>query len=124
MEGNWRVYLLVALVASAACFNPLTPENESRKDPGTVIVDVRDQSGAPIAGVWAYVELPNSVGSFFMEGSPTRADGTVRFQYIPAGRRLVEVKLPPGYSIDGEARRDVDVIKGQTVTTQFTLRRN
>jgi hypothetical protein len=124
MEGHWRLSVLAAVIASAACFNPLSPENESRKDPGTVVAEVRDPSGAPIAGVWVYVELPNSIGSFFMEGSPTRADGKVRFQYIPAGRRPVEVKLPPGYSVEGERRRDVDVIKGQTVTTQFTLRRD
>jgi hypothetical protein len=39
------------------------------------------------------VELPNNVGSFFKEGAPTRADGTVKFYYVPAGRRPVEVKV-------------------------------
>ena len=116
-----RCVVAAALIASAACFNPIGPAN--RKDPGTRIAEVRNETGTPVPGVCVYVELPNSVGGFFTEGSPTRSDGTVRFQYVPSGRRPVEVKPPAGYSVVGRPKRDVDVINGKTVTIRFTVRR-
>jgi hypothetical protein len=118
-----RCYVVAAaVIASAACANPFGP-NSRRPDPGTVVVQVRDQSGAPVPNVWVYVELPNDVGSVFLEGKPTQADGTVTHYYIPAGRRPVEIKPPAGYEAEGERRLEVDVVKGRSVTTQFTLRR-
>ena len=117
-----RMIVAAALIASAACVSPIGPGSNSRKDPGTLIVRVHDSSGAPIAGVWVYVELPNDVGSFFKEGTPTRADGSAAFFYVPAGRRSVEATLPAGFSAD-ELKRDVDVLKGQSVISQFTLQR-
>lgn len=123
MEVLWRRYVAAAaVIASAACTNPIGP-NYRRPDPGTLIVQVRDPSGAPIPNVWVYVELPNDVGGVFQEGTQTRADGIATHHYIPAGRRPVEIKPPPGYEVEGERKRHVDVVKGETVTTQFTLRR-
>jgi hypothetical protein len=119
-----RYVLAAALAASAACVNPLGPDSERTRDPGTLVIRVRDVAGAPIAEVWAYVELPNNVGGFFWEGTPTRADGTATFYYVPAGRRTVEVRPPAGYSVEGPAKENVDMVKGKTVTAQFTLRRN
>lgn len=115
--------IATSLIAAIACVNPLGPDAQSRKDPGTLIVHVRDQSGAPVVNAWVYVELPNNIGSFFKEGTPTRGDGRATFCYVPAGRRPVEVKPPAGYGAAGELTREVDVVKGKSVTTQFTLRR-
>ena len=124
MRFHLRLHVVAAaVVASAGCVNLIGPSDDSRKDPGTLIVRVRDQSGAAVQNAWVYVELPNNVGSFFKEGTPTRADGTATFYYVPAGRRPVEIKVPAGYEPDGEVKHDVDVVKGQSVTTQFTLRR-
>ena len=114
--------LAVTLLAAAGCENFIGPANNNRKDPGTVIVQVRDTAGAPVTNVWVYIELPNSVGSTFWEGTPTSSDGQVTHRYIPAGRRMLEVKPPAGFTADAP-KHEVDVVKDKTVTTQFTLRR-
>jgi hypothetical protein len=114
--------LAVALLTTAACDNLLSPAANNRKDPGTVIVQVRDTAGAPVTNVWVYIELPNSVGSTFWEGTPTRSDGQVTHRYIPAGRRMLEVKPPAGFAVDTPTQ-EVEVVKDATVTAQFTLRR-
>lgn len=112
----------LALLSTAACVNPLGPANANRKDPGTVIVQVRETGGAAVPNAWVYIELPNSVGSTFWEGTPTRSDGTVTHRYIPAGRRMLEVKPPAGFLAD-TPKQEIDVVKDRTVTAQFTLRR-
>ena len=118
---HFRRYLAVPLLAIAGCGElPLEPPN--RKDPGTVIVQVRDTSGAAVAGAWVYIELPNSVGSTFWEGTATNGEGNVTHRIIPAGRRMLEVKPPAGFTADAP-KHEVDVVKDKTVTTQFTLRR-
>ena len=122
-QTRYRYVLAAALSASAACVNPLQPERARLKDPGTVIVTVRDADGEPLKGVWVYVELPNDVGTTLWEGTPTAGDGTVTFRYVPAGERTVEVKPPAAYSVDGSPKRRVTVVRGKTTTTQFTLQR-
>jgi hypothetical protein len=116
------VVLAAAAVSLAACANPVSPGNQARQDPGTVVVQVRDTAGAPVPNVWVYIELPNSVGSTFWEGTPTRSDGSVTMRYIPAGRRTVEVKPPAGFAADAP-KHEIDVRKDATVTTRFELRR-
>jgi hypothetical protein len=115
----------VAILLTGACSQLLEPSGPlNRKDPGTVVVRVVDASGAPVANVWVYIELPNSVGSTFWEGSPTRADGTVTHYVIPAGRRTVEIRTPPdGFTVVNGPRQEVDVVKDRTVSVVFTLQR-
>ena len=119
----WRIPLLVfALLTASACENfwqPGLPDN--RRDPGTVVVTVRDTAGKPVANAWVYIELPNSVGSTFWEGSPTKSDGTVTHRYIPQGRRMLEVKAPAGYTAD-TPKQEIDVVRDKTTNAQFTLR--
>ena len=91
-------------------------------DPGTVIVRVTSASGAPISGVWVYIELPNSIGSTFWKGSATNSDGTVTHRDIPAGLRMLEVKPPTGYATD-TPKQEIEVVKERTTTAQFTLHR-
>ena len=116
-----RMLLAAAILATTACFNPIAPP-DNRRDPGTVIVHVRDTNGAAIVGVWVYIELPNSVGSTFWEGTPTSQDGSVTHRVIPAGRRMLEVKPLVGFVAD-TLRQEIDVVKDRTTNAQFTLRR-
>jgi hypothetical protein len=118
---RFRCCLAVSLLAIAGC-GELLLEPPNRKDPGTVIVHVRDTSGAAVAGAWVYIELPNSIGSTFWEGTATNGQGNVTHRVIPAGRRMLEVKPPASFAAD-EPRQEVEVIKDRTVTAQFTLRR-
>lgn len=118
---------VVAVILSIGCLSPLYPDSEysGPKDPGQVIVQVRDQSTAPVRDAYVTVEMPNNVGSFFKEGAWTGADGIVRFFAVPAGRRPVEVKPPSGLSAGGEVLlREIDVVKGESVTVEFRLHRN
>ena len=110
----------IALVATVACEYGLQPRGP---DLGTVIVTVRDTAGSPVGNAWVYIELPNSVGSTFWEGSATRSDGSVTHRYIPQGRRVLEVKPPAGFVAD-TSRQEVDVVKDRTTNAQFTLRRS
>ena len=124
MERTRYRYVLAAALSASACVNPLEPDRVRLKDPGTVVVTVRDEAGEAVRGVWVYVELPNDIGSVFWEGIPTDADGRVTFMYVPAGVRMVEVKPPAGYAAVGAAKRELTVLKGRTATAQFTLRRS
>ena len=117
-----RMLFAAAVLATTACFNPIAPP-DNRRDPGTVVVHVRDTDGAPISGVWVYIELPNSIGSTFWEGSPTRADGSVTHRVIPQGRRMLEVRPPAGYVADFP-KQEIDVVKDRTTNAQFTLRKS
>lgn len=118
-----RLLLVLALFVTSGCFNPFEPRvPDNRRDPGTVIVQVRDTVGAPVPGVWVYIELPNSVGSTFWEGTATNNDGRVTHRYIPAGRRMLEVKPPAGFAAD-VPKQEIEVVKDQTTNASFTLRR-
>ena len=117
-----RALVSAAIIATTGCYNPLAPVPENRRDPGTVVVHVRDTGGAPIAGVWVYIELPNSIGSTFWEGTPTNGDGRVTHRVIPQGRRMLEVRPPAGFVSDAP-RQEVNVVKDQTTHAQLILRR-
>ena len=115
------VTLLVA--AAAGCANLLGPDGSYLPtDPGTLVVRVRDQSGAPVPGARVSVELPNALGSVFMESSQTDSRGTHTFYYVPAGSRLVEVAPPSGFAT-GEAQlvQHVNVVKDESTTADFAL---
>jgi hypothetical protein len=90
------------------------------KDPGTVVAQVADQSGAPMREVWVYVhDIPNSVGSTYSVGRATTSAGVAAIMGIPAGRHRVEVKPPNGYAVPDIVT--VDVVKAQSVTVAFVL---
>ena len=113
--------LAIALIISVACDLELAGPDTVPKDPGTVMASVTDDTGAPLARVWVYVhDLPNAVGSTFSVGVPTNAYGTSRIEAIPAGRRRVEVKPPPGYA--APAVTTIDVVKSEAVTVAFVLK--
>jgi hypothetical protein len=117
-----RSTLALMLLMAAGCVSPLNPEAGMPlpRDPGDLVVHIQDQDGRPIEGVWIYVEMPNNIGSTFQEGTPTRADGNATFYAVPAGTRRVDVKLPAGFSAGADGvTRQVDVLKGRTVTIQF-----
>jgi len=112
--------LAIALIVCVAC--DLAGPETVPKDPGTVMASVTDEAGAPLERVWVYVhDLPNAVGSTYSVGTPTNAFGTSRIEAIPAGRRRVEVKPPPGYA--APAITTIDVLKSQAVTVAFVLKR-
>ena len=118
-----RCVAVLVLIAAAGCENLLGPGvPDNRRDPGTVVVEVRDTAGAPVANAWVYIELPNSVGSTFWEGSPTNAEGRMTHRVIPAGRRMLEVRPPAGFLAD-TPKQEIDVVKDRTATATFTLRR-
>ena len=120
---TFRIFVALAVAATVGCENLLQPGvPDNRRDPGTVVVTVRDTAGAPISGVWVYIELPNSVGSTFWEGTATNSDGKVTHRVIPAGRRMLEVRPPAGFTAD-TPKQEVEVVKDRTTTADFTLRR-
>jgi hypothetical protein len=118
-----RCVVTLLVLAAAGCANLLGPDGSYvPKDPGTLVVRVRDQSGSPVSGARVSVEMPNAVGSVFMESSQTDSRGTHTFYYVPAGSRLVEVAPPSGFTI-GEAQlvQHVNVVKGEATTADFVL---
>ena len=122
-----RIVLGIALL-SAGCSSLLGSEAglSVPKDPGTVVVTVRDSGGHPIADVEVQVhDIPNSVGSTYSIGQWTNRDGVVELTYIPAGPRRVEVKPPPGFRAAADSLiTPVDVIKGASVSVCFVLTRD
>ena len=120
-----RRLVLAIAVASAGCANPLNPEAGYAvpKDPGTVVARVSDQDGAPLRDVRVQVhDIPNDVGSVYSVGQWTDAGGVTTIRSIPAGHRRVEVTPPTGFAAgpDG-AVKEVDVVKGASVTVAFGL---
>jgi hypothetical protein len=119
-----RSAFTLLVLATVGCNSLLGPENgyPVPKDPGTLVVRVRDQAGAPVAGVRVSVEMPNSVGSFFTESAETDSDGERVFYYVPAGSRRVEVAPPSGF-VAGAAGliAAVTVVKDQSTIAEFRL---
>ena len=120
-----RSLVLAIAVAGAGCANPLNPEAGYAvpKDPGTVVARVSDQDGAPLRDVKIQVhDIPNAVGSVYSVGQWTDASGVTTIRAIPAGHRRVEVTPPTGFTAapDG-AVKEVDVVKGASVTVSFAL---
>lgn len=90
-----------------------------------MIVQVRDQNAVPLENTYACVEMPNSVGSSFKVCTWTRADGRTTFDFVPAGRRKVDVTPPAGFSPGvGGLVQEVDVVKGRESLVDFRLTRN
>lgn len=114
--------LAFALIVTVAC--DLAGPDTVPTNPGTVIANVSDSAGAPVAGVWVYVnDIPNAVGSTFSVSVQTGASGIARIAAIPAGERRVEAKPPPGYTGDALIK-SVEVQGGRSVTVAFVLIRN
>jgi hypothetical protein len=114
----------LAVCSPGGCVNPLNPESgfATPKDPGTLIVWVRDQAAQPVANAWVHVTQPNQVGGEFKTGAQTNRAGTRTFPYIPSGDRTVEVTAPPGYDYSVEGRVQVArVLKGGVTTVTFSL---
>jgi hypothetical protein len=125
----WRLVGILAVVpiVSIGCSNPLSPlaDPQLPKDPGTVVVQVRDQADLPVASAYVCVVMPNNVGSFFGTCASTSVNGRITFSSVSAGRRRVEVRPPAGFSATPEAlNRDVDVLKDASVIVDFQLTRN
>lgn len=113
--------IALALIVCVAC--DLAGPDSVPVDPGTVVARVTDESGAPMRDVWVYVhDIPNRVGSTYTVGVPTNGSGTARIDSIPAGRRRVDVKPPAGYAPPDAVL--LDVIEGQDVSVELTLKRN
>src|SRR5215467_13463725 len=96
---RWVVFF-VAVLLSAGCSSLLGSEAglPAPKDPGTIVVSVRDSGGNPMANVEVQVhDIPNSVGTTFSLSQRTDRSGVAEVTYIPAGPRRVEVKPPRGF---------------------------
>jgi hypothetical protein len=122
-----RGCVILLLLSAAACgaSNVLDPEAGRcvPQNPGTVVVRVADQAGAPIPNVNAAVgEIPNCVGSFFSVGIPTGSNGLATFPMIPAGSRPVSITLPAGFAAGADGLvRQVAVVNAASVTVEFRL---
>ena len=121
-----HVVLGIALL-SAGCSSLLGSEAglPVPKDPGTIVVHVRDAGGSPVEDVEVQVhDIPNSVGTTYSIGQRTNRNGAAEISYIPAGPRRVEVKLPAGFRASADSLiKPVDVIKGASVSVTFVLER-
>lgn len=119
---------LVAALLCAGCSGLLNPEAGLAlpKDPGTVVVEVHDQLGAPVGDVIVHIsDIPNSVGSTYDVGQWTNASGATTFSGIPAGRRRVEVTPPAGFrAVTDDVIKQIDVVKDTSVAVFFVLSRN
>jgi hypothetical protein len=122
-----RRLVLAAAMMCASCTFPFNDESGMAvpKDPGTVVVSVRDAAGVRLEGVRVQVhDIPNNVGTFYSVGAWTDSAGSRSLHGIPAGPRRVEVTPPAGFTAgpDG-ATKPVQVVKGNAVTVTFTLTR-
>jgi hypothetical protein len=122
---RWVAFAVV--LASAGCSSLLGSEAglAAPKDPGTIVVSVRDSGGNPIANVEVQVhDIPNSVGSTFSIGRWTDGNGVAELTYIPAGKRRVEVKPSPGFRAAADSLiQAIDVVKSSSVGVAFVLER-
>lgn len=124
----WRVVLLrtlapLVVLGSVGCSSLLAPDGRYvPRDPGTLVVHVRDQAGDPVGGARVSVEMPNDVGSTFLVSIETESRGTVRFTHVPAGSRRVQVDAPLGVrAVVAPLLQDVVVVKSATVTADFVF---
>jgi hypothetical protein len=115
----------ILIAATAACSNVLGPEHGAApKDPGTLIVTVRDERGTAVPNAGVSVALPDGAGGTFFESAYTGPNGRRVFYYVPAGRRRVEVTPPAGYPAGTpKVIEEVEVVKDQATTAAFVLRR-
>jgi hypothetical protein len=128
MAAVHRWVALAVVLVSVGCSSLLGSEAglSVPRDPGTIVVSVRDSGGNPIANVEVQVhDIPNSVGTTFSIGQWTDGNGVAELTYIPAGTRRVEVKPPPGFRAAADSLiQSIDVIKDRSVTVGFVLSRD
>lgn len=121
MRRRSRQLALTLALLGAACDES---GFEAPRDPGTVLVRVRDEQAAPVRGANVSVQMPNASGGLFEVGTTTRADGSSTISGVPAGSRRVTVAPPAGYAAGSDPLvRIVNVVKGETVQVEFVLRR-
>jgi len=127
MPAVHRHIVLGIALLSAGCSSLLGSEADFPvpKDPGTIVVNVRNAAGSPVEHVEVQVhDIPNSVGTTYSVGSWTNRNGVVKVSGIPAGSRPVEVKLPAGFRASADSLiKAVDVIKDASVSVTFVLER-
>jgi len=127
MPAAGRLTVLAIALLSAGCSSLLGSEAglPAPKDPGTIVVNVRDVGGSAIANVEVQVhDIPNTVGSTYTISQRTNGNGVAEMIYIPAGARRVEVTPPPGYRAGVDSLiKSIDVIKDSSVTVAFVLER-
>lgn len=119
LNGLWLLFVLSLSAVSCGEEGMAAP-----KDPGSVAFLVTDESGIPIADVSVQVSAVNSSGGTYYVGMRTGADGRATISSIPAGQREARV-TPPATFAEGvdPLSRQVEVIKGRTVSVLFRLRR-
>jgi hypothetical protein len=112
---NVRVLALLLMLGSVGCGNLLAPDGRwVPRDPGTLVVQVRDQGGDPIGGARVSVEFPNDVGSTFFVSQETNSTGAMTMTDVPAGNRRVLVDAPAGLRADvTQLARDVVVVEAR-----------
>jgi len=82
---------------------------------GTVTVE-----GSPLAGVTVDLDGPRTSGLIARQSDQTAADGTYRFDDVPGGSFVVEVRDIPGdVTFPAVAEPATVVSEGQTVTVDF-----
>jgi hypothetical protein len=121
MRRRFRQLALTFVLLGAACGESGL---QAPRDPGTVLVRVRDEQAAPVSGAGVSVQMPNTSGGLFEVGTTTRADGSSTISAVPAGPRRVSVTPPAGYAAGSDPLvQIVNVVKGETVRVEFVLRR-
>ncbi|MCG2593865.1 hypothetical protein LZ009_13860 [Ramlibacter sp. XY19] len=111
------------LAALAACGGQSDPDKFP--DPGRVVVQARDTSARPVAGVLA--ELRTADQSLVWRSGTTGADGSVEIGLADGGVMpsdyALTLKLPPGYGLaPGQAAvTPVSVRSNQLTSVQVTL---
>ena len=127
MPAVHRWITFVVVLSSVGCTSPLGSEAglPVPKDPGTIVVSVRDSGGNPIANVEIQVhDIPNTVGSTFSISQRTDSRGIAELTYVPAGTRRVEVKPSAGFRAAADSLiQSIDVIKHGSVSVAFVLER-
>ena len=114
------LWLFAAGLSGCSATSPSTSDAR-----GTIMVHVRDDTGAPLANVRVAVTQPNDLGSFFTVSSNTDENGMRTFWLIRTGQRPVEVTPPSGYTVGaGGPIQTVNVSKNTTTTVTFILVRS
>ncbi len=108
-----RIGVLLALIFASAAPAPSHAQSETPPETGTVQGRVLDATAnAGVAGAQVFVAAT-------MIGALTDAEGGYSLSGVPAGERIVTVRLI-GYR---ETSRGVAVMAGETVTLDFTVER-
>ena len=108
-----RALLLTAAVLLATAATATTSGAQDTASTGTIVGRVTEEGGAPLAGAQVYI-------SELGRDTRTGADGSYRLTRIPAGPRLVRVRLI-GH---GTQSATANVVAGQSVTLDFQMVRD